>query len=433
MPTSCRGRRGKIEEAQLAVGPMEHTGLLEVEHCGDHTVGRVEIERVEGALRAGAAGGRVLGERKLEEGVELNALASEAGVVEEQTTRGDVPGAGERGHRRARGPGGGEHAQVAVAQIVSAVRHPQLGRPQPVEYHERVGLGGGFHHAELESVVVAGVHQLEREADRARAGARADVSGHLAQPPEDPLLLVGERIARECRGEVLLERERIAAPGAGERADGVTVFRLVEALVEPGEVELDRRHRDELTRAGQLSRGAGELEVVLERPVPAPALPRHRPAVASRLGAPPLHPHPRLVDRPGAHRPAAAGVLADDGLEHGVGEPRVAVGHELIEVERELARRLAHRMRQAESQVARAQIDPVDRAHVTGEVARQLATETLEVTREPRAHPAPLPRPPPARSETAPGPRGRRKLPSGGRRPPPRPTAFAARNPPSGG
>src|SRR5205823_6763886 len=54
-----------------------------------------------------------------------------------------------------------------------------------------------------------------------------------------------------------------------------------------------------------------QREIVVERAIPTPALPRHGPA-----GAPTLHFHFRFMNGPRRHRLSAGLVLRDHGLQH---------------------------------------------------------------------------------------------------------------------
>src|SRR2546426_3270394 len=67
---------GHVEEVQLAAPALERTSCPELEHPSDESVLRVKHERVERALGARALGRGILGQGKLEERVELDALAA---------------------------------------------------------------------------------------------------------------------------------------------------------------------------------------------------------------------------------------------------------------------------------------------------------------------------------------------------------------------
>src|SRR2546427_11860391 len=88
--------RSHIDEPQLAVVPLELATRLQLEHPRDQALLRTEYEGVERPLGTGAVRGGVLGKGKLEEGVQLHALAAAAGVLEDHAAGGDVPGARER-------------------------------------------------------------------------------------------------------------------------------------------------------------------------------------------------------------------------------------------------------------------------------------------------------------------------------------------------
>src|SRR6266699_2141587 len=86
----------QVEEPELAVVSLELAARLELEHARDQALLRMKYERVERPLGTGAVRGGVLGKGKLEEGVQLHALAAAAGVREDHAAGGDVPGARER-------------------------------------------------------------------------------------------------------------------------------------------------------------------------------------------------------------------------------------------------------------------------------------------------------------------------------------------------
>src|SRR2546426_12665006 len=86
---------GHVEEVQLAAPALERTSCPELEHPSDKSVLRVKHERVEHALGARALGRGILGQGKLEERVELYALAAASGVLEDDPAGADVAGARE--------------------------------------------------------------------------------------------------------------------------------------------------------------------------------------------------------------------------------------------------------------------------------------------------------------------------------------------------
>src|SRR5512147_128134 len=67
--------RAEIEESQLAVAAVERAVALQLEHARHQPVRRMEQQRVQGALGAGARRGGVLAERELKVGMECHALA----------------------------------------------------------------------------------------------------------------------------------------------------------------------------------------------------------------------------------------------------------------------------------------------------------------------------------------------------------------------
>src|SRR5437762_11756930 len=96
--SSTRAMRmgSQIEEPELAALPLELPARFALEHHRDQAVPRMKDQGMERPLDTGAVGGGVLGERKLEEGTQLHALASAAGIHEDHATGADVPGARER-------------------------------------------------------------------------------------------------------------------------------------------------------------------------------------------------------------------------------------------------------------------------------------------------------------------------------------------------
>src|SRR5262245_14861009 len=203
----------------------------------------------------------------------------------------------------------------------------------------------------------------------------------------------------------------------------MAVLAFAEALVYSRQVIFDGGHRHHPARAGHLAGGADQLEVVLERAIPAPALPGHRPALEPRCRADGLDLHPGLVNGPRVHRADAGRVLRDHRLQHRERETGRTVVLQLLLVQRELARALADRMREGDAEIARGEIDAVRLPDVVGEVARESAAEALEVTGELRAHPLrPVPRSP-APARAASDPRDRRTPPEGSRPRPPPPRA----------
>jgi hypothetical protein len=243
--------------------------------------------------------------------------------------------------------------------------------------------------------------------------ASAPQRGHLVQPADDAVALPGEGVARERGREVLLQWEDVAAPGATETPGRVAILALAEVLVHAGQVVLHGRHRHHRARAGQVGGGTHQLQIVLERAVPTPPLPGHRPPLEPGRRTDELDLHPALVDGPGVHGANAGGILGDQRLQHDEREPGRPVVLQLLLVQGKLARALADRVWQGEPEVARGEIDAVGLAHVPGELTRQLQAEALEITREQRAHPrSPGPRSP-ARGPAAPVPTDRRTPPAG--------------------
>src|SRR5438876_919962 len=93
--------RLEVPRRGLDPGPCERIAAHVLAQRGVHCLGRVELPTGEPRGEdTGAVGGGVLGERKLEEGMQLHALAAAAGILEDHATGADVPGAAEsRGSR----------------------------------------------------------------------------------------------------------------------------------------------------------------------------------------------------------------------------------------------------------------------------------------------------------------------------------------------
>src|SRR3989449_7296515 len=87
---------------------LELPPSLELQHSRDQAVPRVEYQRVQRALRARPVGRGELGERQLEEGVELHAFATALRVFEQHAPGADVAGA----HTRTVGGGSGRSQAV---------------------------------------------------------------------------------------------------------------------------------------------------------------------------------------------------------------------------------------------------------------------------------------------------------------------------------
>src|SRR2546429_1254024 len=139
----------------------------------------------------------------------------------------------------------------------------------------------------------------------------ANARRNLAQPPKDLRLLIRQGVARQCRREILLEEQRRFAPGVGERTRRERIFVVAKWFIEPGQMVLHRWQREQSTGAREIATGPHQREVIVEGAIPAPALPRHGPAVAA-----PLDSHFGLMNRPGRHRLHTRGILRDDRLEN---------------------------------------------------------------------------------------------------------------------
>src|SRR5256885_1783407 len=98
-----------IQEVQLPVAALELPPSLELQHSRDQAVPRIEYQRVQRALGARPVGRGELGERQLEEGVELHAFAAALRVCEQHAARADVAGADQadspRGWEKSPSPG----------------------------------------------------------------------------------------------------------------------------------------------------------------------------------------------------------------------------------------------------------------------------------------------------------------------------------------
>ena len=302
--------------------------------------------RAAGGCRAVAGYSR---ERQLEEGVQLDALAAQPGVLEDQAAR-------SRRCRCRRAAGAGsprrsrrlEHPEVAVAQVTSAVGHARARIPQPVEHDQRVGRAGRLHHLELKVIVEPGIHQLEREPDRAArrrpdpAPAPRAASGEsaLARRPARPRRASGEKSFSSGSG--------VRAPGRGEPLGRVAILVVAERLVRAGAGDTSptarrRSRRDRVRSAAARTRprySSNErsqplpFQVTVQPSAPVGRRGAARPSSGSR--ASPRHP----CDRSPAASSAMTVLSTDEG------EARGAVGLELVQVEGELARALADRVRE---------------------------------------------------------------------------------------
>src|SRR4029077_14145766 len=91
--SSTRAMRmgSQVEEPELAAQPLGLAARFALEHHRDQAVPWMKDQGVERPLDTGAMGGGVLGERKLEEGVHLHALAAAPGILEDHAAGRDVP------------------------------------------------------------------------------------------------------------------------------------------------------------------------------------------------------------------------------------------------------------------------------------------------------------------------------------------------------
>ena len=234
---------------------------------------------VQRPLGARADRRRILGERELEEGVELDALAAEPGVVQDHAAGADVAGAG----RAAAGRCAPTAARPAPAGCDRSGRSLHRRRPRSADQRRLKQTSASAPAAasiisQLEGVVVPGVHQLERQRGRAPP-AHADLRGHLPQPAEDLCPLVGQSGRRRAW-------VRSPSPAPGRRRPTPAASRSVvwrysasrKVSSEPREMVLHRGHAPRIPPARVSSPAARtSAEVVVERAIPASALPRHRP------------------------------------------------------------------------------------------------------------------------------------------------------------
>src|SRR2546427_5150998 len=99
----------QIQEVEPPAAALELPLGLELQHPRDQAVPRIEYQRVQRALGARPVGRGELGERQLEEGVELHAFAAALRVCEQHAARADVAGADQadspRGWEKSPSPG----------------------------------------------------------------------------------------------------------------------------------------------------------------------------------------------------------------------------------------------------------------------------------------------------------------------------------------
>src|SRR2546426_4300692 len=127
--SSMRAMRStrQIQEVQLPAAALELPLGLELQHPRDQAVPRIEYQRVQRALGARPVGRGELGERQLEERVDLHAFAAAPRVCEQHAARADVAGADERAVAGGSGPSQAvavQDAEVPVAQVPAAVGNP---------------------------------------------------------------------------------------------------------------------------------------------------------------------------------------------------------------------------------------------------------------------------------------------------------------------
>src|SRR5207302_3982474 len=154
---------------------------------------------------------------------------------------------------------------------------------------------------------------------------------------------------RQRGREILLHEERRLPPSVRQLCGRIAVLALTERLRESRQVILHRWYHQKPAGSGEVPPSAHQREVVAERAIPAPPLPRDGPPLTARLRPRPrprppgtsLDFHLGLVNRPRRHRPRAGLVLGDHRLEHGERESRRGVILELPGVERQLAGALA--------------------------------------------------------------------------------------------
>src|SRR2546425_10678456 len=119
----------QTQEVHPPAATLERPLGLELQDPRDQAVPRIEYQRVQRALRARPVGRGVLGERQLEERVQLRAFAAAAGILKDHAAGADVPGA----HKRAVGGGRGRSKAVKVqdAEVPSAQIPTPIGAAEP--------------------------------------------------------------------------------------------------------------------------------------------------------------------------------------------------------------------------------------------------------------------------------------------------------------
>src|SRR3954467_3440809 len=93
MGARCSVIARNVQKSQLPVPPLEISATFELEHPRNKSFDRMEDERVQGALGTGSFCGRILRRRQLKERVQLDTLAAEAGILENDPPATPVPGA----------------------------------------------------------------------------------------------------------------------------------------------------------------------------------------------------------------------------------------------------------------------------------------------------------------------------------------------------
>ena len=142
----------------------------------------MEDEGVQGALGTGAFSGRVFRQGQLKEGVELDALAAEPGVVEDHAPAAHVAAAGQRRQGAAFAAGLAEHPEIPFAEVMASKGDATCRIPQPVEDDQRIGRGACGKHLQLKGVVESGIHQLERQPDFTAVHRTSNLIRDLPQP-----------------------------------------------------------------------------------------------------------------------------------------------------------------------------------------------------------------------------------------------------------
>src|SRR5206468_6058673 len=148
--------------------------------------------------------------------------------------------------------------------------------------------------------------------------SRSSGPRHLPSFPtrrSSDLAIVRQRIAGQRGREILLHEERRLPPSVRQLCGRKAVLALTERLRESRQVILHRWYHQKPAGSGEVPPSAHQREVVAERAIPAPPLPRDGPPLTARALPRPcgasLDLHLGLVNRPRRHRPRAGFVLGE--------------------------------------------------------------------------------------------------------------------------